>query len=165
MAYWTSLSTKQLGRYAEYVSRLFFAKSGMDVYLPEIDDKGIDFVVRSSEGHFFEIQCKARRQLNYFYIEKTKFPLSTARYLCLLLFLEEEKDDPQFYLIPSRTWESPNDLFVDRLYVKKKSPPEWGLQFSGKNMPLLEPFRVHTTVQEGANQTLKPTALGRRGSP
>jgi hypothetical protein len=38
MAYWTSLSTKQLGRYAEYLSRLLFAKSGMDVYLPEIDD-------------------------------------------------------------------------------------------------------------------------------
>jgi hypothetical protein len=151
MAYWTSLSTKQLGRYAEYLSRLLFAKSGMDVYVPEIDDKGIDFVVRSSCGHFFEIQCKARRQLNYSFIEKVKFPLSIARYLCLLLFLEEKKDDPQFFLIPSRTWEKPNALFVDRQYVGKKSAPEWGLQFSAKNMPLLEPFRVHTMLKETGN--------------
>src|SRR4051794_25765582 len=124
MAYWVTLPRDQLGRYSEYLTRLLFAKSGMDVYLPEIDNKGIDLVVRSQTGHFFEIQCKARRQLNYSFIEKTKFCLSDARYLCLLLFLEEQKDDPQIFLIPSRTWEKPNALFVDRCYEGKKSSPE-----------------------------------------
>lgn len=142
MAYWTTLPGDQLGRYAEYLSRLLFAKSGMDVYLPEIDNQGIDLVVRSSAGNFYEIQCKARRQLNYFYLEKTKFPLSDARYLCLLLFLEAEREDPQIFLIPSRAWERSNALFVDRRYQGKKSPPEWGLQFSVRNMPLLERYRV-----------------------
>jgi len=157
MAFWTTLPRDQLGRYAEYLSRLLFAKSGMDIYLPEIDNKGIDFVVRSSGGHFYEIQCKARRQLNYSFIEKTKFPLSDARYLCLLLFLEAEVEDPEIFLIPSRTWERPNALFVDRRYEGKKSHPEWGLQFSARNMPLLAPYRIRTTVEEGANTTLQAT--------
>lgn len=136
----------------------------MDIYLPEIDNKGIDFVVRSPHGHFFEIQCKAVRQLNYFFVAKTKFPLSDARYLCLLLFVDKAQEEPQIFLIPSRTWEEPNTLFVDRPYVGKKSAPEWGLQFSVKNMALLEPFRVHVAIREGANKALEPTPPARRGS-
>lgn len=137
MPYWTTLSPSQLGRYSEYLARLLFAKSGMDVYLPEIDNKGIDFVVRSSRGDFFEIQCKARRQLSYFFIEKSKFPMSASRYLCLALFTDGEREDPQMHLIPSTAWAAPNALFVDRRYEGKKSEPEWGLQFSPRNMSLL----------------------------
>jgi len=54
-------------------------------------------VSRARGGQFYEIQCKARRQLNYSFIEKTKFPLSDARYLCLLLFLEAEKEEPKIF--------------------------------------------------------------------
>jgi len=106
MPYWRSLSTAQLGRYGEYLSRLLFARSGMDVYLPEIDDKGIDFVVRSPAGHFFEVQCKAVRQLNYWFVPKSKFAVSDVRYLCLLLFLDEAKEEPELFLIPSRLGEA-----------------------------------------------------------
>lgn len=147
----------QLGRYAEYLSRLVFARSGMDIYLPEIDDKGIDFVVRTSEGRFYEIQCKAVRQLNYWFIQKSKFIPRGQLYLCLLLFIDPAKEDPQIFLIPSRAWEKPNALFVDRDYRGgKKSSPEWGLQFSSKNMALLEPFRVAKIVTEVARVGLVP---------
>ena len=129
----------------------------MDVFLPEIDNKGTDFVVRALKGNFFEIQCKARRQLNYSFLEKSKFPISPLRYLCLLLFLDKAKENPDIYLIPSTTWLLPNALFVDRKYEGKKSPPEWGLQFSGKNMPLLKPFFVTSLIQEGNDNSLKPT--------
>lgn len=158
MPYWTTLSRSQLGRYAEYLARLLFAKSGMDVYLPEIDNKGIDFVVRSSRGDFFEIQCKARRQLSYFYIEKSKFPMCASRYLCLALFIDAKMDEPQMYLIPSTAWATTNALFVDRRYEGRKSEPEWGLQFSARNMPLLAPYRIHTVIQEGPGKTICPAA-------
>jgi hypothetical protein len=35
-------------------------KEGLDVYLPVVDDKGIDAVVRRPDGSFVEIQIKAR---------------------------------------------------------------------------------------------------------
>lgn len=35
-------------------------KEGLDVYLPIVDDKGIDAVVRRPDGSFVEIQIKAR---------------------------------------------------------------------------------------------------------
>ena len=35
-------------------------KEGLDVYLPVVDDKGIDAVVRRPDGTFVEVQIKAR---------------------------------------------------------------------------------------------------------
>lgn len=35
-------------------------KEGLDVYLPVVDDKGIDAVVRRPDGKFVEVQIKAR---------------------------------------------------------------------------------------------------------
>lgn len=35
-------------------------KEGLDVYLPVVDDKGIDAVVRRPDGSFVEVQIKAR---------------------------------------------------------------------------------------------------------
>ena len=35
-------------------------KEGLDVYLPIVDDKGIDAVVRRPDGSFVEVQIKAR---------------------------------------------------------------------------------------------------------
>jgi hypothetical protein len=148
MRYWEDMSRDQLGRYAEYLSRLIFARSGMDIYLPEIDNKGIDFIIRTARGTFFEIQCKARRQLKYSFIEKSKFPLSPTRYLSLALFLNNQTEEPEVYLIPSTVWASPNSLFVDRRYEGKKSKPEWGLQFAQKNMRLLSPYLVESKIVE-----------------
>lgn len=35
-------------------------KEGLDVYLPLVDDFGIDAVIRKLDGHFVEVQIKAR---------------------------------------------------------------------------------------------------------
>jgi len=60
MSYWTQLSSTQLGKYADYLSRLLFAKSGMDVYLPEIDDRGIDLVIRTKKERFSKFSARQR---------------------------------------------------------------------------------------------------------
>jgi len=156
MPYWTTLTTQQLGRYAEYLARLRFARSGMDVYIPEIDDRGIDFIVRTARGDFYEIQSKARRQLLYFYIEKSKFPISKARYLYLSLFTDTKKEEPDIFLIPSIAWLKPNALFVDRPY----DDPEVGLQFSKKNMHLLEPYRIFDIIEARGESAARDSADG-----
>ncbi|WP_289600611.1 hypothetical protein [Allofournierella massiliensis] len=50
---------------------------------------------------------------------------------------------PDCYVIPSQTWTIPNALFVERNYDKpgQKSAPEWGINLSKKNLPLLEPYK------------------------
>lgn len=139
---WSELSHLQLGRYAEYYAKMEFASYGYDVYTSEVDDHGVDFVARNpDDGQYYEIQVKAVRNLDYVYIRKDKMVLSPARLVYLLLFSNGTL--PDCYVIPSQTWKDPNALFVDRNYDKpgQKSPPEWGINLSKKNLPLLEPYR------------------------
>ena len=35
-------------------------KEGIDVYMPLVDDKGIDIIIRRKDGTFIEVQIKAR---------------------------------------------------------------------------------------------------------
>ena len=139
---WSELSHLQLGRYAEYYAKMEFASYGYDVYTSEVDDHGVDFVARNpDDGQYYEIQVKAVRNLDYVYIRKDKMVLSPTRLVYLLLFSNGAL--PDCYVIPSQVWNSPNALFVDRNYDKlgQKSAPEWGINLSKRNLPLLEPYR------------------------
>ena len=139
---WSELSHLQLGRYAEYYAKMEFASYGYDVYTSEVDDHGVDFVARNpDDGQYYEIQVKAVRNLDYVYIRKDKMELSPVRLVYLLLFSDGAL--PKCYVIPSQTWSNPNTLFVEQNYDKpgQKSAPEWGINLSKKNLPLLEPYR------------------------
>jgi hypothetical protein len=46
MKTWADLNHLQTGRYGEYFAKMAFARAGFDVFSPEVDDKGIDFVLR-----------------------------------------------------------------------------------------------------------------------
>ena len=43
---WFELTPLQLGRYAEYYSKMEFASYGFEVYTSEVDDHGVDFIVK-----------------------------------------------------------------------------------------------------------------------
>ena len=140
---WSKLSHLQLGRYAEYYAKMEFVSYGYDVYTSEVDDHGVDFVARNpADDQYYEIQVKAVRNLDYVYIRKDKMVLSPRWLVCLLLF--EDGALPACYVIPAQVWKAPNGLFVDRNYDKpgQHSKPEWGLNLSKKNLPLLEPYRL-----------------------
>ena len=139
---WSELSHLQLGRYAEYYAKMEFASYGYDVYTSEVDDHGVDFVARNpDDDQYYEIQVKAVRNLDYVYIRKDKMILSPTRLVYLLLFSNGTL--PDCYVIPSQTWNDRNALFVDRNYGKpgQKSAPEWGINLSKRNLPLLAPYR------------------------
>ncbi|RKZ26168.1 DUF4365 domain-containing protein, partial [bacterium] len=42
----------------------------------------------------------------------------------------------------------PNSLLVNHDYIEKKSEPEWGLNISKKNLPLLEEFCFDKIVEK-----------------
>ncbi len=129
-----------------------FALYGFDVYTAEVDDKGIDFVIRKEhmqgngqiESSYHDVQVKSVRRTNYIFFPKDKFALRDNLLAAVGLF--EDGALPRLYLIPATEWQRPNALFVERNYEGLKSKPEWGLNLSRKNLGLLEPYRFEHTV-------------------
>lgn len=144
---WSRLNHLQVGKYTEYFVKMELTMYGFEVYTTEVDDRCVDFIARRSGGPFIEVQVKSLRDSGYVFLEKSKFALRDGLYVALGLLREGRP--PELFLIPSRAWENPNGLFVSRDYGGElKSAPEWGLNVSKKNLPLLEPFQFATMVTE-----------------
>ena len=143
---WQQLNRQQVGAFSEYFVKMELTMYGFQVYATEVDDRGIDFVARFESGPYFSIQVKSVREKGYVFMQKEKFQISTDWYLALAVL--EQGREPNLYLIPSDAWKTPNALFVDRNYEGKKSKPEWGINLSKKNMPLLEAYSFECVVPQ-----------------
>jgi hypothetical protein len=141
---WSLLSTQQVGRYAKYFVKMEFTLYGFDVYTAEVDDKGIDFVIRK-DNKYYDIQVKSARKFSYIFFDKEKFKLRSNLLASIVLFRDDEF--PRIFLVPSAAWNELNALFVSNDYPGKKSRPEWGMNLSQRNMALLEPFRFEDTIK------------------
>ena len=149
---WDKLNNQQTGSYAEYFVKMEFTMFGFQVYTTEVDDRGIDFVCKYEKGSYIEVQVKSIRDFNYVFMRKDHFQPHEYLYLALVILLQDK--EPELYLIPSKSWLNPNTLFVSRDYINKKSKPEWGLNISRKNMPVLENFIFNITVQKLINKNI-----------
>jgi hypothetical protein len=141
------LNTQQIGNYGEYHAKMELTKMGHDVYTSEVDDKGIDFIVRVGRDdkdekppRYIDIQVKTVTNLNYVYMKKSKF--RRRKNNSLMLILLDEELNPDIFYIPSVVWKKPNELFVDRKYTGKKTPPEWGVLLAQKRLSMLEKYRL-----------------------
>ncbi|AOY75374.1 hypothetical protein [Clostridium formicaceticum] len=138
---WSELSHLQLGKYAEYLMKMEFLSYGFDVFNTEVDDKGVDFVIKSGSGKFYEMQVKSSRDLNYVFMRKDKFDINNES-LILVLALFEDNKMPDVFLIPAIEWKSPNNLLKGKDYEGLKSKPEWGINLSQKNLGLLSQYSI-----------------------
>lgn len=147
---WSKLNKQQLGRYAEYYAIMEFASFGLEVYTSEVDDHGVDFIVKTKKGRFIEVQVKSLRETNngnYTFIYKTKMDIDDQdRIVCFIYFINEKF--PDVYLIPATAWKNPNKVLVDRDYPDKKSKPEWGICYSKKNRSLLDEYKIENYIQQ-----------------
>jgi len=141
---WSALTHLQVGRYAEYFVKMEFTLHGFDVYTSEVDDKGIDFVVRRAGNVYYDVQVKSTRGLNYVFFPKDKF--SPAENLLATVVLFEDGQPPTLFLIPSDTWHRPNKVFASHDYEGKVSKPEYGVNLSKRNLPALEDYRFDLVV-------------------
>ena len=66
---WAILNSLQLGRYAEYFAKMELASYGLEVFSSEVDDRGIDFIVKDKTGRFSEIQVKSLRGTGYVFAQ------------------------------------------------------------------------------------------------
>jgi hypothetical protein len=121
-----------------------FTLFGFDVYTVEVDNRGIDFVIRKDEDRYYDVQVKSVRGFNYIFLPKSTFPCRENMLAAIAVFLTGAL--PELYLIPATTWRETNSLFVSRDYEGLKSKPEWGLNLSMKNKPLLVPFEFEKQV-------------------
>ena len=139
---WSELNPLQLGKYAEYYAKMEFASYGYDVYTSEVDDHGVDFVIKDGNGKFYEVQVKSILKAKYVFIQQDKIVLDDKHLVCLLCFKDGEL--PDIYIVPATAWLSPNDALVVRNYSKpgQKSKPEYGINITKKAQPLLEPYRA-----------------------
>jgi hypothetical protein len=146
---WAVLNSLQLGRYAEYFAKMEFASYGLEVFSSEVDDRGIDFIVKDKTGRFSEIQVKSLRGTGYVFAQKSKFNINNRNlYMALLIFREGKM--PDFFLIPSEAWKAPNEVFVDRNYDKpgQNSKPEYGINISNRNYDTLLVFNFEETIKD-----------------
>ena len=134
---WSKLSHLQLGRYAEYYAKMEFASYGFEIYSSEVDDHGVDFVIKRG-AEYYDVQVKSILKSKYIFMAKTKFPINQILLLCFIIFKDSEL--PQIFLIPSVAWNNPNELLVDRDYEGLKSKAEYGLQVSSKSIKILEKY-------------------------
>ena len=139
---WANLNHLQTGRYGEYFAKMALVRAGFDVFSPEVDDRGIDFVLRvdGDEPCYYDVQVKSVRSTNtYVFMRKDKFRLRPN--LLLALVVLHAGSEPEMYLIPAGAWRDAKPPFADRDYDGLKSPPEYGLTVSPSAMVALEPFR------------------------
>lgn len=130
---WQSLNSAQVGRYGEYIAKMELTPQGLDVYTVEVDDHGIDFVVRSRDGtRYADIQVKTVRSLStYVFMTDDKFPQKDN--LCLALVVLLEGSAPQCCLLPRSAWgEGHPKYLVHHDYVGLKSKPECGINLTTK---------------------------------
>ncbi len=134
---WSKLNKIQLGKYGEYYAKMMFTKYGFDVYSAEVDDKGIDFVIRKNEKEYFDIQVKAIRGYNFVFMRKKYFKPRQNLLVSLLVFKKNE--EPTMLLFPSMAWKQKRYKYlVDYDYKGKKSAPEYAVRMSRKNMEAMK---------------------------
>ncbi|MGE3388235.1 MAG: DUF4365 domain-containing protein [Bdellovibrionales bacterium] len=141
---WARLNHIQIGKYTEYLVKMEFTLFGFDVYTSEVDDHGIDLVIRVDDGRYYDVQVKSIRNLNYIFFPKDKFRI--RKNLIAVIAIYKNGYLPSLYIIPSKIWLKPNTLFVSRDYEGLKSKPEWGINLSVKNLQFLEGYEFEKMV-------------------
>jgi hypothetical protein len=142
----------KIGKIGEYWMKLCLSLLDLDVYTPEVDNKGIDFIVRFNDKTYIDIQVKTiREKTTYVYMDKDNISWKTLRdNLYLALVILKNNSIPSIYLINSTEWNNPNNLLKDYNYSKKglKSKDDWGINISKKNMELLQKYELVKSVAE-----------------
>jgi len=96
------LNRIQKGSFAEAYAKMAFALEGFEVYTPEYDDRGIDFLIRNGAGKHFCVQVKATCESVNPFIYADKFDDSSEFLLCAVRLVDGKA--PEIYLARGSDW-------------------------------------------------------------
>lgn len=146
---WKPLNRQQIGTYAEYFVKMELTMHGFQVFTPEVDDRGVDFIARYGTGQWIEIQSKSKRGSGYVFMTKDKFIPSSTLYAAVSVFTDCHL--PDLYLIPSKARRGPMCVSAPRqvsmshaLVISHRAEhdmPEAGLWYQGRR-PGTGPFTL-----------------------
>lgn len=147
------LNKLQVGKIGEYWAKIWMTLAGFDIYTTDVDDKGIDFIIRTDHEKHIDVQVKTIRNIGYVYVSKETWKNGLRENLILVLVLLKNNEMPSVYFIPSKVWETPTLLFTERKYEKEgqTSKPEWGINISQKNMEELEQYEITKFIAKQKN--------------
>lgn len=135
-----NLTALAVGAFCEHYAKMALLSYGVNIYTPEIDDRGIDFVAEGRKG-FLKFQVKGVRGPSQVFMEKDKFDIQDdTMYLILILLMDGKR--PDMYLIPACAWRRESRAFVSHNYEGKQSKPDHGVNISKKNMPELAQYKL-----------------------
>ncbi len=140
---WSHLNRQQKGTYGEYVAKMEFVMYGFLVFGAEIDDRGVDFVVRNDEGRHFDVQVKTVTGWNYTWVKESRF--SEELWVCLVTLAEGK--EPSLYLFSGQDWRSDTGGLLQRRHYPASKEPEYGIHVAKKRLPELENFRFDSSVE------------------
>lgn len=128
-----TLTNRELNKKAKGIIKEKFKGHGAKVI-----EKDRTFLVTSKEGRDIEVLVKPiRRPTEYVLIlKKYMDAMQDNLYIALVIFSGE--NTPELFLIPATAFLEPNDLLRDRPKYKE---PEFGMNVSNKNMPLLNIYK------------------------
>ena len=93
--------TAYLGKWGEYIAIAELLRRGFDVYIPLVDNQGIDCVIRHSDNDYVELQIKARsadcERENAGKFTRLKIPKPRENYF-FIFYSEQAKT---FWILPS----------------------------------------------------------------
>lgn len=145
---WSNLNHLQIGRYAEHIATMRFIEAGLEVYTTEVDDRGIDHLIRYAPGRCLEIQVKSVRGRNLTFVEKKhlgkspeEIELRLRSGYCMAFFLFEDGYEPDCFLIPGYAWLGPNFLLTDNKIGDKLYGPYFQLNPTKKAQAILDQYR------------------------
>jgi len=139
------LNNIQKGSFAEAYAKMAFTLEGFEVYTTEYDDRGVDFVIRNSEGKYFAVQVKSTGEGSNPFVYAEKF-IPTGEFLFCAVRLIEGRS-PDVYLAAGSDWDTEKDC----LHFNPgggRAGAYYELRFANMHLESLKRHKFETYVQQ-----------------
>lgn len=139
---WSKLNTQQKGTFGEYLAKMEFTMYGLSVFSAEVDDRGIDFVIRNDAGKHFDIQVKTITGTNYTYISESKFYSNLI--VCLVIL--KEHSEPSMFLLRASDWRDDESGLLNHKHFPNSKEPEYGINVTKNRLNHLQKYKFATVI-------------------
>lgn len=132
-------NTLQKGAFGEAFARMAFALKGIKVYTAEYDDRGVDFVLKTPRGVFYEAQVKTTGKSVNPFIYASKFRMEET-FLFVAVRLTEGME-PELYVARATEWKEPNGC-INFNSGGGNAGPYYEMSFAKKHQSSLDEYAL-----------------------